>query len=157
MQFNAFKTINTLLIIMENDLLGAKLKYLRHSRGLTQKQLAKVLHMSVSTISALETGYRRAQRVDLSLFANFYGIDVIYLNNDSIPVIPSVNTNDLSVQEVALVNGFANYIRYLKRGIEQELENYRQTLLDPTVSIKYKPAEKFEEPPEDTQETSEDL
>lgn len=53
-----------------------KLSELRKSRGLTQKQLAKMLNMSESSIAMYETGDRIPSLFRAKKIANFFGVKV---------------------------------------------------------------------------------
>lgn len=58
---------------------GDMLSELREDRGLTQKQLAEVFHISNSSISSLETGYR-APSVDMVIsLARYFDVTADYL------------------------------------------------------------------------------
>lgn len=58
---------------------GDMLSELREDRGLTQKQLAEVFHISNSSISSLETGYR-APSVDMVIsLARYFDVTTDYL------------------------------------------------------------------------------
>ena len=59
--------------------LGEILAELREDKGLKQKQLADELHISSSSISAFETGYRLPNIETLSLLAKYFDVTLDYL------------------------------------------------------------------------------
>jgi repressor LexA len=56
-----------------------RLKNLRFSSNLTQEELAKRLHLSKSRIGMYETGKRKPDLETAELFADFFNIDMDYL------------------------------------------------------------------------------
>jgi len=58
---------------------GDILSELREDRGLTQKQLAELFHVSTSAISALETGYRNPSSEMLVNIAVYFDVTTDYL------------------------------------------------------------------------------
>jgi len=59
--------------------LGEILAELREDKDLTQQQLADLLHISNSTVSAYELGNRVPSADTLVLFARFFGVTTDYL------------------------------------------------------------------------------
>ena len=56
-----------------------KLKKLRNEKGLTQKELAKVINVSTSAVSQYERGKSSPRRGNLILLAEYFGVTVAYL------------------------------------------------------------------------------
>lgn len=52
------------------------LQYLRKSNGLTQKELAKALHLSTSTIGMYESGKRFPEREIEEAIADYFNINI---------------------------------------------------------------------------------
>jgi transcriptional regulator with XRE-family HTH domain len=58
---------------------GQRLRKLREEKGDTQKQLARVLNVSESTIGMYERGEREPNFETLNKIANYFGVPVDYL------------------------------------------------------------------------------
>lgn len=63
--------------------LGNKLKKLRMSRGLTQKDIADQLHVSFQTISKWESGINEPDIATLKELAKLYECSIDFLLNDT--------------------------------------------------------------------------
>lgn len=77
--------------------LGAILAELREDRGLTQSDIAKMLHLSVSSVSAYETGGRLPNLEILVEYARIFDVTTDYLlglSADSIS--PSVLNEEIA-------------------------------------------------------------
>ena len=59
--------------------IAERLKELRIQRGYSQSALAKALHVSKSTISMIEVGYRKPSVEVLEMIADFFNVDIDYL------------------------------------------------------------------------------
>ena len=84
---------------------GEMLAELRNDKGLSQKELAAVFHMSSSTISSYETGAHLPNAEQVLQFANFFNVTADYLlGRSSCDMSPSVLTeqfvDDILVQDV---------------------------------------------------------
>ena len=66
--------------------LGFKLKKLRKYKGLNQDELAQMLGVGKTTVSNYETGYTTPPNTNLHQLANFYGVTVDALLNDSVSI-----------------------------------------------------------------------
>lgn len=62
--------------------MSSTLKSLRQKRGLTQVQLAEILHVSQSSISQYEAKETFPSEDLLSQIAQFFGVSISYLLND---------------------------------------------------------------------------
>lgn len=62
------------------------LKELRESRNLDQKDIAKILHVSRSTVASYETGRREPDYDKLVVLSNYFGVSVDYLLTGIVPV-----------------------------------------------------------------------
>lgn len=60
----------------ENSPEGDLLKFLRESRAMSTRQVAKMLGISASTVSHTENGRRDLDQVTLRRFLNIYGYEV---------------------------------------------------------------------------------
>ena len=60
-------------------MLANQMKKLRNQKGLTQQELADILHVSKGTVGMWETGRREPNTEILSELADFYGVTVDYL------------------------------------------------------------------------------
>ena len=92
-----------------------KLKELRKNRDILQKDLAKLLNVSVSTVSMWEVGTNQPSADDIKKIANLFNVSTDYLldNEDSKTVIK----NDEVLKDVAdKVNDPLNRALYKKVG-----------------------------------------
>ena len=60
-------------------MLAHRLRQLRLSKGLTQEELAEVLHISKETISRYESGLREPSISTLAAIVDFYDVDFNYI------------------------------------------------------------------------------
>lgn len=56
-----------------------RFRELRKKKGLSQRELANVLHMSNSTVAMYETGKRQPDFESLEKIADFFNVDIDYL------------------------------------------------------------------------------
>jgi len=67
---------------------GRKLKYLRTRKNISQKELAKLLNVGVTTISNYETGRNEPSHEKLKILASYFDTSIDYLlgksDNDNI-------------------------------------------------------------------------
>ena len=61
------------------SIFSEKIKDLRKEKNLTQKELAKALSITISTLSHWECDYQEPSFKDLTLLANFFEVSVDYL------------------------------------------------------------------------------
>jgi len=59
--------------------IGDRIKFLRTRKGMTQKELAKELHIANSTLSQYESGQRGLSDVVKKNVADYFGVTVDYL------------------------------------------------------------------------------
>jgi transcriptional regulator with XRE-family HTH domain len=104
---------------------GAKLRQLRNSRSLTQKQMAAALNVSAAYLSALEHGHRAAPSFDFVQRVTGY-FNVIWDDAEELqrlaaisnPKVP-IDTSGLSPEATELANLLAQHISTMTK---QELE-----------------------------------
>lgn len=77
-------------------MLGERLATLRKERGLTQKQLAAALHLSVGTIAMYETDKRKLDMDKINIFCDFFNISSDYLLGRSHSSTSTSNTSNTS-------------------------------------------------------------
>lgn len=58
---------------------GEKIKDLRKEKGITQKEMAQALSVTVSTLSHWECDYQEPSFKDLALLANYFDVSTDYL------------------------------------------------------------------------------
>lgn len=67
-----------------NDSIGGRIKQLRQSRSITQKELSEMLYKSESTVRMWELGKSEPDLEMLKKIANFFNVSVDYLLNDGL-------------------------------------------------------------------------
>lgn len=75
-----FKILSTLYNIDKGDTIGEKIRNLRMSLGLTQKQFGQPLGKSLNTIANYENGYRKPPQDILNLVIELYDLDKNYFD-----------------------------------------------------------------------------
>lgn len=60
-------------------MLNTRIKILRNEKGLSQRELAKMLNLSSSTIAMYETGKRKPDSETLEKIAQFFNVSTDYL------------------------------------------------------------------------------
>lgn len=71
---------------MSTEKIGKKLKALRHTKGLTQQDLANILNIKRSTISNYEIGRRSPHLSELQRLAEVLGVSLDYFGVGSTEV-----------------------------------------------------------------------
>ena len=106
---------------------GAKLRELRQSQGLTQKQMAAALNVSAAYLSALEHGHRAAPSFDFVQRVTGY-FNVIWDEAEELQRLaalsnpkPSIDTSGLSPEATELANLLARRIASLTNEKVDEL------------------------------------
>jgi transcriptional regulator with XRE-family HTH domain len=115
---------------------GAKLRELRQSRSLTQKQMAAALNVSAAYLSALEHGHRAAPSFDLVQRVTGY-FNVIWDDAEELQRLAalsdpkvSIDTSGLSPQATELANLLAQRIGSLEKN---ELEVFLRLVKGPKI------------------------
>lgn len=70
------------------SVLGDRLRQLRNSRGLTQREVAEKLDIGVSTLGMYEGGRREPDLETLKRLARFYGVTMDYLTGNDTELSP---------------------------------------------------------------------
>ena len=83
--------------------IGARLKYLRTSRGLTQEQVGDAIGVSLQQVQKYEHGTNRMAANNLWRLAAFFDVEISYffrgLRDDQLPV---TNQEQIEIGEIAL-------------------------------------------------------
>jgi len=61
---------------------AARLRLARESAGLTQGQVARMMHMHRPTVSEIEAGRRRVSAEELAQLADLYGVSASWLTSE---------------------------------------------------------------------------
>lgn len=64
-------------------MIAEKIRQLRQSKGITQKELAKAIHVSPSAISQYENERSQPSRENMVLLAEFFNVSVAYIEGTS--------------------------------------------------------------------------
>ncbi|MCY6957918.1 helix-turn-helix domain-containing protein [Clostridium brassicae] len=92
--------------------LSERLKELRNEAKLSQKDLAKKLKLSSSTIGMIESGKREGNKETIQKIANFFGVSIDYLYGNDIKE---------TAKTESLINDFLD--RLIQEGIIQDVNN----------------------------------
>ena len=87
-----------------NTVVGAKIKYLRKEKGLSQEQVAEYLHVSQSTYARIENGENATWASYLKPISELFNIPPEELiKHDSVKV-DTIETNNGAVYNVGTIN-----------------------------------------------------
>lgn len=89
--------------------MGEKLKYLRQTKKLTQKQVADRLGLAVSAISSYESGSRYPSYESLIKLACMFHVSTDYLLGITDKRI--IDVSDLNTEEIELLSQLADKLR----------------------------------------------
>ncbi|MGB9803087.1 MAG: helix-turn-helix domain-containing protein [Desulfofundulus sp.] len=110
--------------------LGERLAYLRSQRGLSQAELARLLHMGQSTIAMYEKNRRSPDNQSLKRLADFFGVSTDYLlGRTDRPyetggnAIPGDAPHDTSLYAIASDPLFADLLREVPDLTEEEKQS----------------------------------
>lgn len=84
---------------MNKDAFPARLKELRKAKGVTQKQLAEKLGVSLPSVIHYENGQRFPVAGIISLMSQFFGVDRAYLCGESDERSPAAAWEDAEIME----------------------------------------------------------
>ncbi len=79
---------------------GKRLKYLRIKNNISQKELAKLLNVGVSTISNYETGRNEPSYDKLIILAKYFNVSIDYLLGNSENKKPDESIKDDDIFEI---------------------------------------------------------
>lgn len=104
-----------------------RLRELRKKRGLSLRELSKMLNMSFSNIATIERGESQLREDTARLFADFFGVTTDYLlgisdgptpqikiDQDNIQMALFGEVKDLSEEDIEDVLNYARYIKEKK-------------------------------------------
>lgn len=98
-------------------MLKDKLKILRNEKNLTQESLAKILNVSVSTISMYETGSREPDLYTLARLSDYYGVTTDYLldlsDNPYFNICKKSNDDNMRVYVNSLKDAIEDIIKLI--------------------------------------------
>lgn len=82
---------------------GKRIQMLRIKQGLTQSELAEKIHSSQKYISNVETGKKRPSVDFYVTIANFFGVSLDYIFQDSIKMSRNINI-DTAIVKMGYMN-----------------------------------------------------
>lgn len=109
---------------------GNILRKLRKERGLSQKELAKKMKVTQSTIASLETGRRDASNELMINLANFFNVSLDYLNG--LTETKNENTTENKENE-SLVRDLL--VHLYKSGLIKDINNIDNTTKEIIMSM----------------------
>lgn len=89
--------------------IGKRLRKLRQSCSLTEKDVASKLKVAVSTISAYENDFRKPSCENLIKLAKIYGVSVDYLLHYS--NTGTINVDGLDEEQLLVINSLIQCLR----------------------------------------------
>lgn len=110
---------------MNKDLFPERLKELRKAKGITQKQLAEKLGVSLPSVIHYENGQRFPVAGIISLMSQFFGVDRAYLcgETDAREVEPMVSDDMIiEIERETLPKKLQELSALLENGKEAEVE-----------------------------------
>lgn len=99
-------------IFVNNIGLGARLRELRNSHSLTQKQVAERLGIAISTLSGYEIEEKNPSYYTLLQFSRLYGVSTDFLLGAT--ERRSIDVSDLDEDEIAIVTQLVTHFRHDK-------------------------------------------
>ena len=84
---------------------GKKLKNLRENQGLLQKELAREMGISLSSISMYERGERQPDNETLKKFSQYFNVSIDYLLDNNITVNKEIIELEV-LQNLLIKNGY---------------------------------------------------
>ena len=64
-------------------MIAQKIRQLRQSKGISQKELAQAIHVSPAAISQYENGRSQPSRENMALLATYFNVTVAYIEGTS--------------------------------------------------------------------------
>lgn len=116
-------------VVIINNSFGNTLKYLRNNRGLSQRELAKVLNVAPSTLAMYELDKREPDYEILKKIADFFEVSTDYLlGRSDVPnplgkaaeESPNYDLEDLPEEAKKTLEDFINYIHTKYRQDKKE-------------------------------------
>lgn len=108
-----------------------RIKDLRIENGLTQKELAKILHSSDKNIWAYENGIASPPIDVLISYANHFGVSIDYLlgRTDELGAVisPFPSAYDYTEEEKKLIADYRELTPPLKRMIQETLSTWKKS------------------------------
>ena len=108
-----------------------RIKDLRIENGLTQKELAKILHSSDKNIWAYENGVASPPIDILIAYANYFGVSTDYLlgRTDELGAVitPFPPSDDYTDEEKKLLADYRELTPPLKRMIQETLKTWKSS------------------------------
>jgi transcriptional regulator with XRE-family HTH domain len=108
---------------------GAKLRELRRSRNLTQKQMAAALHVSAAYLSALEHGHRATPSFDFVQRVTGY-FNVIWDDAEELQRLASISDPKVSIDTSGLSPLATELANQLAQRIGSMTEEVLEALLE---------------------------
>lgn len=105
-----------------------RIKFLREEKGIFQKDLAKLLNVSIPAINYYENEKRAMDTETASILANYFGVSIDYLLGKSNIRTPSSNI-DFSKDELHIALS-AEDKGYISEDVKKAIENYAKFVIE---------------------------
>ncbi len=114
---------------------GAKLRELRQSRSLTQKQMAASLNVSAAYLSALEHGHRTVPSFDFVQRVTGY-FNVIWDDAEELQRLASISNPKVSIDTSGLIPEATELANHLSQRISAMTKEQLEALLEKVMPPK---------------------
>lgn len=104
-----------------------RIKFLREEKGIYQKDLAKLLNVSIPAINYYENEKRAMDTETASILANYFGVSIDYLLGKS--NVRNTSTIDFSKDELHIALS-AEDKGYISEDVKKAIENYAKFVIE---------------------------
>lgn len=104
-----------------------RIKFLREEKGIYQKDLAKLLNVSIPAINYYENEKRAMDTETASILANYFGVSIDYLLGKS--NVRNTSTIDFSKDELHIALS-AEDKTYISEDVKKAIENYAKFVIE---------------------------
>ena len=118
-----------------NPYVGQLIKSLRENRGLTQKEIAKIVHKGDSTVRMWELGKSEPDNETLRSLAKFFGVSVDYLLGLNERTTPPSLPNEVELNDLFPIPLLGKVVAGIPLESQENLEGY--------VYVSYRPTEEY--------------
>ena len=106
-----------------------RIRDLRIENGLTQKQLAEIIHSTDKNVWAYENGVASPPIDVLTAYANYFGVSIDYLvgRTDDLGAVIAPSADNYTPEEQKLIADYRELTPPLKRMIQETLKTWKSS------------------------------